>query len=167
MKTRRAIVTSALAASALALAACSQSPPPAAQVEVVEMPGERAQEFARLLSEFDPVGFGNLLTDNARFLAPNQPGIEGREAIVEHYRGSVDNALAFEVTPETRVMLGNVGLAEGSYKVRNTQTGEYIEDGKFLTVWVNQDGQWKLARLMTNTDYKVATPTIAIETPAS
>ncbi|MCU0976503.1 MAG: nuclear transport factor 2 family protein [Steroidobacteraceae bacterium] len=166
MKTRRSLVTAALAASALALAACSQSPPPAPKVEVVEMPGEQAQEFARLLAQFDPVGFGNLLTENARFLPPNQPAIEGRQAIVEHYKGSVDNALGFEVAPQTRVMLGNVGIAEGSYKVRNTQTGEYIEDGKFMTVWVNQDGQWKLARLMTNTDYKIATPAVEVGTPA-
>jgi hypothetical protein len=32
-------------------------------------------------------------------------------------------------------------------------------------VWVNKDGAWKVARLMTNTDYKVATPEVDVETP--
>lgn len=159
----RMLVTAALAASALALAACKQSPPP--EATVVEMPEERSAELARLLEELDPVGLGSILTDNARLLAPNMAAIEGRDAIVEYYRGSVDKQLDFEVAPQTRVTIGKVALAEGTYKVRNVATGEYIEDGKYMTVWVDQDGVWKVARLMTNTDYKVATPEVDVETP--
>jgi hypothetical protein len=165
VKTRRLPVAAAFAASALTLGACSQSPPPAAEIKVVEMPEERSAALARLLEELDPVGLGNILTDNARLLGPNMAAIEGRDAIVEYYKGSVDKQLDFEVAPQTRVTIGEVALAEGTYKVRNVTTGEYIEDGKYMTVWVNKDGAWKVARLMTNTDYKVATPEVDVETP--
>lgn len=169
MKTLRTAVHAALAAAAFSLAACSQGTPPAAELTIVEMPEDRARELARLLDEFDPVGFYNLLAENVRLLPPNVPAVEGREAVVDYYKGAITTELDFEVTPLTRVMVGNVGLAEGTYKVRNTSTNEYIEEGKYMTVWVNQGGEWKMARMMTNTDYRVAAPEVdvgAAETPA-
>jgi ketosteroid isomerase-like protein len=169
VKTLRTAVPAALAATALLLAACSQGTPPAAEPTIVEMPEERAQALARLLDEFDPVGFYNLLAENVRLLPPNMPAVEGRQAVVDYYKGAITTELDFEVTPLLRVMIGNVGLAEGTYKIRNTATNEYIEEGKYMTVWVNQDGEWKVARMMTNTDHRVAAPAVAVgavEAPA-
>ena len=64
-------------------------------------------------------------------------------------------------------MIGNVGLAEGSYRVKNLANDTYVEEGKYLAVWVNQDGQWKVARMMTNTDYQVARTSVEVEEPAA
>ena len=64
-------------------------------------------------------------------------------------------------------MIGNVGLAEGSYRVKNLGNDTYVEEGKYLAVWVNQDGQWKVARMMTNTDYQVARTSVEAEEPAA
>lgn len=170
MNTLRNARAMALCAATFSLAACSQGTPPAAELKIVEMPEERAQALARLLDEFDPVGFNNLLAENVRLLPPNVPAVEGRDAVVDYYKGAITTELDFEVTPLLRVMAGNVGIAEGTYKVRNTSTNEYIEEGKYMTVWVNQDGEWKIARMMTNTDYRVAAPggdVGAMEAPAS
>jgi ketosteroid isomerase-like protein len=109
------------------------------------------------------VALAGLLTENARLLPPNVPAIEGRDAIVEHYRGVVSNQLKYEIAPLKSVTISNVGLSEGTYRVKNLAKGEYVEDGKFLAVWVFQDGQWKVARLMVNADYQLARVSVTVE----
>jgi ketosteroid isomerase-like protein len=143
-----------IAAASWMLAACSGREQPAAgsAAEFAPMPEEPAAEMARLLNEFDPEALGRLLADDARLLAPDIPAVEGRDAILEFYDGVVGETIKYEATPLRTVTVGNVGIAEGSYRVKNLKTGADVEKGKFMAVWVNQDGQWKIARIMSNTD---------------
>ena len=155
-----------IAAALLVLAACSGGKQPAAgSAEFAPMPDEPAAELARLLNEFDPDALGRLLTDNARLLPPNVPAIEGRDAIVDYYDGIVGETIKYEATPLTTVTVGNVGISEGSYRVKNLTTDSYVETGKYMTVWVNQDGQWKVARMMSNTDAQVPGTSVEVEEP--
>ncbi len=131
------------------------------------LPEEASAKLAQLLDQFDPVALGNMLTDNARLLPPNVPAIDGRDAIVDYYKGTVASELDYEVTPLKTATVGNVGLAEGTYKVKNVATGAYVEEGKYLTVWVNEGGQWKVARMMTNTDFQVARTSVTVEQPVA
>lgn len=159
-----------LAAAAWSLAACSGgAKPPAAAAPAAEpapMGEERGAELVKLLNELDPVALGALLTDDARLLPPNIPAVEGRDAIVEHYKGVVASQLKYEVTQLKSVTISNVGLTEGTYRVKNLPKDAYVEDGKYLAVWVNQGGQWKVARLMVNADYQLARVSVSVE-PAS
>jgi ketosteroid isomerase-like protein len=167
VKTRSALAIAAIIAVISTVGACSGGEPPAASrgMEVAAMPEDNAVQLARLLDEFDPVALGNLLMDNARLLPPNVPAIDGRDAIVEYYKGTVANELDYEVTPLKRIMIGDIGLAEGTYRVKNLTSGTYVEEGKYMAIWVNQDGQWKVARMMTNTDYQVARTSVTVEEP--
>lgn len=169
VKTRSILAITAIAAATLTVAACSGGKTPAAggDTEVAAMPEDNAIQLARLLDQFNPVALGNLLMDDARLLPPNVPAIEGRDAIVEYYKGTVANELDYEVAPLKRVMIGNIGLAEGTYKVKNLTSGAYVEEGKYMTVWVNQAGQWKVARMMTNTDFQVARTSVTVEEPVA
>jgi ketosteroid isomerase-like protein len=153
-----------IAAAAWMLAACSGREQPAAgsAAEFGPMPAEPAAEAARLLNEFDPDALGKLLTDNARLLPPNVPAIEGRDAILEYYDGIVGETIKYEATPLNAVTVGNVGLAEGSYRVKNLTTGADVETGKYLMVWVNQDGQWKIARIVSNSDAQVPRTSVEV-----
>jgi ketosteroid isomerase-like protein len=149
----------------MTFAACAaeKAPEAGATPEVAAMPAEPAAEMARLLNEFDPVALGNLITEDARLLAPNIPAIEGRAAIVEYYDGVVDEKIKYDAAPLRSVLVGNVGITEGEYQVKNLNTDTQVESGKYMAVWVNQAGQWKIARLVTNTDAQVARTTIEVE----
>ena len=168
MNTRRTTTLVTLAAVACSLAACSGGgkPPAAAATEPAPMSAEAGAELVKLMNELDPVALGALLTDNARLLPPNIPAVEGRDAIVEHYKGVVASQLKYEVTELKNVTISNVGLTEGTYRVKNLPKDAYVEDGKYLAVWVNQGGQWKVARLMVNADYQLARVSVSVE-PAS
>lgn len=165
MYARHAVTMTAIAVASMTLAACAREEPPApaSAPQVAEMPAEPAAEMARLLNEFDPVALGNLITEDARLLAPNIPAIEGRAAIVAHYDGVVDEKINYQAAPLRSVLVGNVGITEGEYHVKNLNTDTIVESGKYMAVWVDQAGQWRIARLMTNTDAQVARTTIEIE----
>jgi ketosteroid isomerase-like protein len=154
-----------IAAASWTLAACSSGTEPAAgsAAEFAPMPDEPAAEMARLLNEFDPDALGRLMTDDARLLPPNVAAIDGRNAILDYYRGIVGETIKYEATPLRTVTVGNVGIGEGSYRVKNLTTDAYVETGKYMTVWVNQDGQWKIARIMTNTDSQVPRTSVEVE----
>src|SRR5690606_17372119 len=91
VNTRRTRAITAIVAASLTVAVCSGGEPPAAArvPDVAAMPAETGNQLAQLLDQFDPVAFGNLLVDDARLLPPNILAIDGREAIVEHYKGAV------------------------------------------------------------------------------
>jgi ketosteroid isomerase-like protein len=165
MYARQAVALTAIAVASMTLAACApeQAPEAGATPQVAAMPAEPAAEMARLLNEFDPAALGNLITEDARLLAPNIPAIEGRAAIVEYYDGVVDEKIRYEAVPLRSVMVGNVGITEGEYHVKNLNTDTNVESGKYMAVWVDQAGQWRIARLVTNTDAPVARTTIEIE----
>ena len=160
MHARSAVAMTAIALASMTLAACGREQGP--EVEVAAMPAEPAAEMARLLNEFDPVALGNLLTEDARLLVPNVPAIEGRAAIVDHYDGVVDEMINYQAVPLRSVMVGNVGITEGDYRVTNLNTDTVVESGKYMAVWVNRAGEWKIARLMSNTDAQVARTTIEV-----
>jgi ketosteroid isomerase-like protein len=165
MYARHAVAMTVIVIASMTIAACApeKAPEAASTPEVAAMPAEPAAEMARLLNEFDPVALGNLITEDARLLAPNIPAIEGRAAIVEYYDGVVDEKIRYEAAPLRSVLIGNVGITEGEYHVKNLNTDTNVESGKYMAVWVNQAGQWRIARLMTNTDAQVARTTIEIE----
>lgn len=165
MNTRRFHAVAASVALALTLGACSK-PPADCVPQVVVLPEENAQQLAQLLNEFKPEALGNLLMDNARLLPPNRPAVEGKAAILEYYGGIVGETIRYEAEPLKAVTVGSVGVSEGNYKVKNLTENKYVEMGKYMAVWAHQDGQWKIARIMVNTDYQTPTTTVEIQ-PAS
>ena len=150
------------AALVLTLTACSQQPADC-EPRLVAMPDEHAQKLAQLLNEFNPDAFGNLLMDNARLLPPNHPAVEGKAAILEYYGGIVGESIRYEAQQEKLVTVGAVGITEGNYRVRNVPENKYVEMGKYMAVWANESGEWKIARIMVNTDYQTPTTSIDIQ----
>jgi limonene-1,2-epoxide hydrolase len=165
VKTTRRLAI-ATAAAALVMAACGQQKAPPAAMEMT-MPEEVAARFVAAMDDFDPEAVRGLFTANAKVMPPNVATISGIDNILDYYKGTLAEELDFEMTRDAAGTSGGLAAAEGTYKVRNNATGEYIEQGKWMAVFVNVDGAWKVARFMTNTDAPVAVPSVEVEEPAS
>jgi len=153
---------SLVAASAgLLLAACAQKQPPAPIAEGV--PEEVVASFMAAMDEFNPDAVRAIFTPNAKIMPPNVASIEGIDNIIDFYKGSIADELDWELTREAGATAGGMAAAEGKYQIRNKVTGEYIEHGKWMVVFVKTDGGWRVARLMTNTDAPVAAPSVEVE----
>jgi len=151
-----------VAASALlALSACGGQKAPPAVTEGV--PDEVVGQFLSAMAEFNPEAIRGLLSPNAKIMPPNVASITGTDNIIDYYKGALSDQLAWEWTRDAAGMTPGLAVAEGTYRIRNKTTNEYVEQGKWMTVFAKIDGAWKLARLMTNTDAPVAAPVVDVE----
>jgi len=165
VKTTRRLVM-ATAVVALVVSACGQQKAPPVAVDTA-VPEEVVSQFVAAMDEFNPDAVRNLFTPNAKIMPPNVATVSGIDNIIDYYRGTLADELDFEMTREAGGTSGGLSVAEGTYKVLNNTTGEYIEQGKWMAVFVNADGAWKVARFMTNTDAPVAAPAVEVEESAS
>jgi limonene-1,2-epoxide hydrolase len=153
------------AVAAMVLGACAQKEPPVQATQGV--PDEVVARFVAAMDDFNPDAVRALMMPNAKIMPPNVAAISGIDNILDYYKGTLADELDFEFTREASAESGGMAAAEGTYKVRNNTTGEYIEQGKWMAVFVNADGTWRVARLMTNTDAPVAAPTVEVDEGAA
>jgi uncharacterized protein (TIGR02246 family) len=98
----------------------------------------------------DTEKFVSYFTDNATFLAPDGPIVEGKEAI----RGVTTQMfstpgfhLAWKANKAEVAASGDMGYTVGTYQltVNNPEGQPTTTDGKYVTIWQKQpDGQWKV-----------------------
>jgi len=161
VRVNQILVIAAIAAAVAMATACGGQQQPTVKAESV--PDEVVQRFLTAMDEFDPDAVRELFSPNAKLMPPNVAAVEGPDAIVQYYRGTLAEELDFEFKQAAAGMAGGLAVSEGTYRVLNTVSGAEIETGKWMAVWINRDGAWKIARLMTNTDHSVATPVVEVE----
>ena len=163
----REFALAVLASAVTGLTACSGGNPSAPGASAGgELPASVTDTLEKVLSQPDPTAFGQLLADNARILPPNVPAVAGRDAILDYYKGAVTPELHWDLVPGKSYAIGEAGILEGAYHIKNSATGQEVETGKFLSVWVNQNGTWKLLRMMDSADHAVAQGSGQVAEPA-
>jgi uncharacterized protein (TIGR02246 family) len=142
-----------LAVPAALLTGCAQAPAPPdthdADVRTIRADGEQWQkDFAakdadKLVSHY---------TDDALVVNPGSPPIKGKEGARTAFKQMVSDpafSLTFDVTTVEVAKSGDMGYAQGPYKLTMTDpvTKKVIEDhGSYLELYKKQaDGSWKSA----------------------
>jgi ketosteroid isomerase-like protein len=108
--------------------------------------------LVELLAKKDSVGFGNSYTEDAKFMGYNQPSTEGRKAIQTIWAQNM-NADATNITLTTVEVWGNKTTLteEGMFDFKSKE-GVTLDKGKYIVVWVNDNGTWKIHRDIFNSD---------------
>jgi len=107
-------------------------------------------------------GHVGYFVDDGVVLSPNEPIVEGKEAI--HAEMSKMFALpGFSVKwqPGKVEAAGNLGYSRGTYEltVNDPKGNPSTEHGKYLTIWKKQaDGSWKVAADMFSSDAPLVPP---------
>lgn len=127
------------------------------------MPDGVVQRFLAAMDGFDPEAIRGLFTARAKLMPPNVAAVEGPDAIVEYYESTLADELDFDFERAAAGMAGDLAVSAGSCRVTNKTSGQQLDTGKWMAVWPNEGGAWKIARLMTNTDHRVAAPVIDVE----
>lgn len=101
----------------------------------------------------------DLHTEDGRLMAPNAPAAEGREAVRsawEEILAMPGLSLSFEATEivvsDDGSMAYDVGTYDLSFEDPEAPGGQVEDEGKYLVVWENVDGEWKVAADMFNSD---------------
>ena len=98
-----------------------------------------------------------LFADDAQILPQHGPAIRGREEIEAYFKDSITPKVAYDTDTEMTLVRGDLAVEQGRYRVRNVRRGSDVEDGKYLHVWRRMGNDWKLYRLIYNTDVEPRT----------
>lgn len=113
-------------------------------------------KFAEIFKRGDAAGVAALYTSDARLLPPGVPMMSGAEAIEKFWQAAMNMGIK-EATLETidvESSGGDLATEIGKFTLGiETPDGERVaQTGKYVVLWKNDGGTWKLHADIWNTD---------------
>ena len=106
--------------------------------------------FMGNFSRGDAAGVAALYTENAQFLPQNSDFVSGKEAIQAAFQGLIDSGVKTLKLETLEVEgYGETASEVGKY-ILGGEDGEVMDEGKYIVIWKQEAGQWKLHRDMIN-----------------
>jgi uncharacterized protein (TIGR02246 family) len=116
------------------------------------------QTFMAAFKRADAAAIAACYTRDAQLLPANSDVVQGLEAIREFWQGALELGMT-EVRLETRELdvYGDTAVEVGRYELH--AGGTVADRGKYIVVWKNAEGGWKLHRDIWTTSQPAATVT--------
>ena len=110
------------------------------------------QTYGERFQNNDPAWYADRYTADACAMPYNEPTVCGRDAIRAFNYNDGANAEIYIVVTET-VIYGTAEavVEEGTFDFPDGKGGSY-DKGKFIAIWKQEDGKWKLYREIWNSD---------------
>ena len=104
------------------------------------------QQFQKSIEQGDLGNIGNLYTEDAKILPPNMDMLEGRDSIQAFWQRASEMGIK-SYQPEILEVeySGNLGFFLGKYTLYG-DVNQIINKGKFITIFKNIDGEWRVYR---------------------
>jgi ketosteroid isomerase-like protein len=100
----------------------------------------------------DSAGFASHYTSDACINPANMPQICGQQGIIAYFNGGYQMGVRDIKLTTNEVMGGKDGVIEtGAYEIFGAQ-GMSFEKGKFIVIWKEENGKWKMHRDIWNSD---------------
>ena len=118
----------------------------ATTVDIREAIASANENFMDTFSQRDAAGMADLYTDDGQVLPPNSDVVMGKEAIQTFWQALMDMGIR-----QANLQLGEVekqgNLAfEVSKFTLVGAAGQVLDQGKYIVIWKQENGQWKLHR---------------------
>jgi uncharacterized protein (TIGR02246 family) len=102
--------------------------------------------FMEAFGRGDPAGLAALYTKDGQLLAPNFGPMTGRDAIRAFWQGAMDMGIKGAVLEIVEVEdHGETAIEVGKYTLLGEE-GQALDEGKYIVIWKQVGGQWKLHR---------------------
>ena len=143
-------------AAAVALAACTQTPPDTTEADAATIRGQ-TESFLAAFNAGDAAALGPSYAEDAVEMQPDGPAMEGRAAIVQGFTDFFTEFTASQTAEVDEVdVQGDLALSRGRWHVRQTPRAggdEQVRSGKWMVLHQRQaDGSWRVWRWMWNQD---------------
>ncbi len=104
------------------------------------------QKFMASFKQSDAATLATLYTENGQLLPANSDFVTGRQAIQTFWQAAMDMGIK-SANLETVEMesYGDTAHEVGKYSL-HAEGGQLIDQGKYIVIWKQQKGQWKLHR---------------------
>ncbi|HET6767066.1 MAG TPA: DUF4440 domain-containing protein [Chitinophagaceae bacterium] len=115
--------------------------------------------FGAFVSKGDSVGLSSLYTSDATLMGPNMPTASGRNSIQSAFGGMFAAMGPIGITLTANEVSGTDELVSevGTYSMTD-KAGKEIDKGKYIVLWKQEDGKWKLFRDCWNSDLPAIAP---------
>ena len=133
---------------AAAMVGCSQSG---------TLPGDVTGAWEQAFTRHDLPDCLALFTDDAEILPQHGPKVKGAKEIEAYLQDSMNKRVSYDTDTEMSIVRDDLAVEQGRYVVRNVRRGLDVEEGKYLHVWRRVGNNWKLYRMIYNTDVEPRT----------
>lgn len=120
------------------------------------LPQSVTNDVMRDFNEGDALRTAGHYADNAQILPPGHPVIDGKPAIAAYFQANIDKYISFGTDTKWSLVRGDIAIEQGVYNIRNVRVGEDVEAGKYIRIWRQVNGSWKLYRDMYSPDSGVS-----------
>ena len=142
----------------------SETDPAVDEAAVREAIEANDEAYEQAFTAGDAATVATFYTTDGVVLIPNGPRVDGAAAIEQAIAGLLEQGPGAALDLTTRdvhvAAAGDYAYATGSYSlsVPVPDGPEWTDAGKFVAVWKNQDGAWKMAADIWNSDTPLAAP---------
>src|SRR5690606_10555058 len=116
-----------------------------------ELPDSVINAFEQACNTEELDGCVAMFTEDAQILPEEGPVVTGHEAIGRFLRDQMTPVISYNTETDMSLVRGDIAIEQGHYRIRDVRRGANVEEGKYLHVWRNVDGDWKLYRMIYNT----------------
>ena len=108
--------------------------------------------FEQQFSQGNAAGIAELYTEDGMLLPAGSEFIQGKEAIRGFWQGAINMGIKEVKLDIVEVELqGDAAIERGLYQLKGAG-GEVMDHGKYIVIWKQEHGQWKLYRDIWNTN---------------
>ena len=110
------------------------------------------QNFMKSFKAGDSLGVAACFTNDAKTMAAHMPSVEGRNNIIHFISESMKGGLK-KINLTTNMISGDSSIVaeEGTYALSDS-SGKSIDKGKYIVLWKQEAGNWKMFRDIWTTD---------------
>jgi len=115
-------------------------------IEVRDAIAAANENFMAAFSRGDAVGLAALYTGNGQVLPPNSDFVTGKQAIQTFWQALFDMGIKEAKLEIVEVEgHGDTAIEVSKYTLQG-EGGQVLDKGKYIVIWKQEDGQWKLHR---------------------
>jgi uncharacterized protein (TIGR02246 family) len=108
--------------------------------------------FSAAAAKGDAAGLAALYAADGQVLPAGSEPIRGKEAIQTFWQGALNSGIATIGLKTLEVFAqGSTAVEVGQYELRD-KAGNALDHGKYIVIWRNEGGKWKLLRDMFSTN---------------
>lgn len=108
--------------------------------------------FEKQFSQGDAAGIAELYTDNGMLLPTGSKFIQGKVAIRDFWQGAINMGIKEAKLDILEVEFqGDTAFEVGLYQLKGAG-GDVMDHGKYIVIWKQEQGRWKLHRDIWNTN---------------
>ena len=114
--------------------------------EEATIPEKVTTALETCFAHHDPEGCAALYMEDAEITEPRATTLRGRAAILQYFKEQIAPDLQMFTDTQVNLVQGTLGVVEGIYRIRNMNTRTIVEDGEYLNILRNRNGEWRVFR---------------------